>query len=853
MRWFTILVLAAGLFAVPAELAGRQSPDELLRRLEQQLGRPITEQEILQQLRASGLTIDEVRRRLVERGYDPAAADPFFGVLEGRAARVPAGTDPVPILDILWGAERATGPAIPTPGVTPSTVLSAQVADTVPAEPGPPIFGRDLFRRATTEFMPLASGPVPPDYRIGPGDELILVITGDVELAYELTVSPEGWVVIPGVGQVFVADRTVDGIRGVLFDRLSQVYSGIREGADATTFFHVSLGRLRTNQVFVIGEVERPAAYELSAMATGLTALYYAGGPSRAGSFRRVHINRGGSTVRTLDLYDYLVRGIASGDDRLEHGDIVFVPVAERRVEIDGAVVRPGLYEMLPDEDLRDLLRFAGGVQPNAELRSVQIERILPLEARAPGRDRVVLDVPLGSLDGEELEPVPLRDGDRIRVFAVLDEVQNEVVVTGGVWRPGRYAVDENTRLWDIIERAGGLLPDAVEVRAQVQRLQPDWTRRLIPVSLARTASGEPVENPLLQGHDEIYIHAARELRDDRTVSIGGWVRNPGEYPYLDGMTVADLVLLAGGLRTGAYLAAAEVSRVVISQERSEALTQVFNVALDSALIFDRIDFGSGAPDLEGLEAADFELQNLDAVYIRKAPGFDAQAMVQVTGEVHFPGPYSIATRTERIRDLVLRAGGPTDEAYLRGVQLWRVRDEADPSLRVIDTLPFGDTLRADSSARATRSLERVRVGIAFEEALRNPASSHNILVQPGDSIYIPPFIPTVEVRGAVASPTKVLHRPDAGFDYYIRQAGGFLENADRERVRVQFANGETAIRGRKFLFLGGGMPDPDPGSVITVPYEPERTGDGVRVSDIVTIATSILTAAASLIVAVGR
>ncbi len=879
--WSVRLIVAVAALALSGPLvlaapAPAQESEELRRRAEQALGQELTDAEIVRRLRQSGLSPAEIRDRLEARGFEPSAADPWLSVLEGERSAVPEGTDPLPILTLL---ARAEGPGA---GRRPLGRVPAEPrAGAPPEEPeGPPVFGRDLFRRATSQFQPVTTGPVPSDYRVGPGDQLVLVLTGAVEQAYELEVSREGWVVIPDVGRVFVSGRTMEGLREALFQRLSEVYSGIGRGPDATTHFDVTVGELRTNQVYVVGEVERPAAYTVSSLATALTALYRAGGPTRNGSFRRVQVNRGGETAARIDLYDYLVRGDASRDVRLQQGDIVYVPVAERRVEITGPVARPALYGLLEGETLADLIRYAGGLQAEADLERVQIRRILPPEERRPGTHRRVLDLPVGDRPGGA-ESVALRDGDRVTVFPVLAETRNEVTVAGGVWRPGTYGVSEDTRLWDVIEKAGGLVPDAYRDRAQIQRLRDDRTRRLIPVSLERPG-GEPVENPRIEGRDQVVVFARGDLREERVVSVGGWVREPGVYPYREGMTAADLVLQAGGLRTGAYLAEAQVSRVVVSQQRTDTLTRTFSVALDSALAFDgttaerapggRPDAPSGASAASG-----FELRNMDAVYVRRAPGFEPQQTVVLTGEVRFPGPYSIGSRGERVLELVERAGGLTPEAYERGLQLWREVEDGDGS--GTDTLTAagiaaraaGDTARGTAAEAAAdtvpedagpgtdplRALDqparRTRVGIEFARALEDPSSEANVLVEPGDSIHVPRFTPTVTVRGAVGVETTVLWEDGRGLDYYIDRAGGYGRNADEDRTRVRYANGEIETKGGGFLFFGGGVRDPDPGSTVHVPTEPEREGGGLRISEFVGILSSVATAAASVIIAVSQ
>jgi protein involved in polysaccharide export with SLBB domain len=455
-------------------------------------------------------------------------------------------------------------------------------------------------------------------------------------------------------------------------------------------------------------------------------------------------------------------------------------------------------------------------------------------------------------------------------VFAVLDEARNLASISGGVWRPGEFGVGDSTRLWDVIERAGGLVPDAFATRAQIQRLQPDYTRRLIPVSLAMDATGNPVENPVLEGMDQILVFAERELRDERVVRIGGWVREPGTYPFADDMTVADLVLVAGGLRTGAHLVEAEVSRIVISTERADTLTQSFQVGLGEG---DPLDDAAAAVNLGRSEAALFSLRDQDAVWIRQSPGFEPQATVVLTGEVHFPGPYSIRNRNERLTDVIARAGGLTGDAYARGFQLWRRRpadvpvdslslSQYDSAQLALDSLrlqlrqPPSDSVQRNQPAGrldAPEEPDRLRVGVAFADAIQDRTSGSNLLLEDGDSIHVPRFIPTVVVRGAVAEPGAVVYREGRDLGYYIRQVGGYVEEADKSRVRIRLANGQVTTRGRRFLVFGGGIEDPDPGSVITVPFEPPSDETGIRITEFVGIVGTLLTAAASIIIAASR
>lgn len=917
-------VLAAGVVAMialsldgallpSAASAQEQDPEQLRQQAEQLLGRPISDEEIMQMIQQSGLSPDEVRGRLEGRGVDPSLADPYLEAIEGRREEPDEETDTmsrVQIMSALQGAQQGDAAGDTTPGqrfgqqapvgqqgpLAGSEVVRRIMEERLllqrERERGPRIFGRELFLRSTTEFEPVKTGPVPDNYRVGPGDQVIVVLTGQVEESYERTVGPEGWIVLPEVGRIFASGRTMAELNDVLFRELSQAYSGLKEGPDATTDFDVTLGELRTNQVFVIGEVERPAAYEVSALGTAMTALYRAGGPARSGSFRDVVVTRDDSTVARLDLYDYLVEGDASSDVQLRQGDIVFVPPARNRVRLSGPVKRPALYEFREGETLRDVIRNAGGLEPDASLRRIQVERVAPEGGARPGQERRLLDVSAERLAGPGEEGgFGLEAGDRITLFAVLGDVQNQVSLSGGVWRPGTYSVTEDTRLWDVIERAGGLVPDAVQARAQIQRIrEDDNTRRMIPVSLARDSADGPVENPRLEGRDQVIVFTRRNLSGRRAVSVGGWVRDPGVYSFLDGMTVADLLLKAGGLRTGAYTGSAEVARITISQARSDTLTRRYSVGLDSSYVFGSASEAEAAgTDSLGAEAAGFELQNLDALYVRKSPGYEPQQRVVITGEVQFPGPYSIQTRDERLTDVIRRAGGLTDEAYSEGFQLWRTepvspddtlsaqqiagravggRDQQAES----DTMPTfvggqGDadsaSARADSLRAAAgeapsddddgdgRRTQRTRVGIDFPRALDEPGGQENLLVEPGDSIHVPEFKPTVAVRGAVGRETQVLWREGAGLGYYIDQAGGYAQEADEGRVRIQFANGEVDTKGGGFLFFEGGISDPDPGSTITVPAKPaQERGDGLTFGQLVPLITSVLGSITTIVVA---
>src|SRR6058998_846421 len=347
---------------------------------------------IRQRLSQSGMTPDQVRARLQAAGYPPTLLDAYLGGATPGQAQPPPGLQEVAAIQAL---------GLPTVAVqVESLPVDTGLVNAATREGAggrrSAVFGVDVFRRTTTQFLPLLSGPVPPDYKLGPGGALVLILTGDVELAYTLQVTREGFILIPQVGQVFVSNLTLDQLRDVLYARLGRVYSGVKRGPNATTKFDISVANVRANQAYVVGEVSQPGAYQLSSLGTVLTALYAAGGVTERADMRQVELRRGGKTIATLDLYDYLIHGDTRTDLRLETGDVVFVPVHGTRAEIEGAVVRPYVYELKPNETLADLIQAAGGFRPNAELRRIAVHRLLPGPERGPGAPpRAVIDVAL--------------------------------------------------------------------------------------------------------------------------------------------------------------------------------------------------------------------------------------------------------------------------------------------------------------------------------------------------------------------------------------------------------------------------------------------------------------------------
>ncbi len=755
-----------------------------------------------QRIQQSGMTPDQIRARLQASGYPSTLLDAYMGLPAPGQATAAPGTQELAAIQALGLqpiAVRVDSLPLDTGFIRAATAAAEAVPDTALR-----VFGTDVFRRTTTQFLPLLSGPVPPDYLLGPGDQLVLILTGDVELAYSLQVTREGFILIPQVGQVSVANLTIEQLRSVLYTRLGRVYSGVRRGPGATTQFDITVASVRAVQVYVVGEVNQPGAYQLSSLGTVLTALYAAGGITDRANTRRIDVRRAGRTVATFDLYDYLLRGDTRNDIRLATGDVVYVGVQGPRVAVRGAVLRPAIYEMRTgDETLELAIAAAGGFRADAARSRLSIERVVPAAQRQPtAPPRVVVEVPLGA--NGEVPPLPLVDGDVVRVDSLGLGLRRYVEINGSVYQPGRYGLEDGLTLSRLVRLAGGFRPATYAGRAHIERLNlADSTRSMLAVRLpADSAAPWPDDVPLTD-YDVVTIYGRPEMRDSIHVTIAGAVTAPGRFPWREGMTVRDLVLMARGLRIGAYLTEAEIARMPADRSRGEMATSI-RVPLDSTYLFDRDSLGRyvGPPGLPapGSGAPEVVLQPYDNVLIFRQPDFELQRSVHVFGEVRFPGTYALQRKDERLRDIVERAGGLTARAYPEGIRFVR---------------PY---------------IGAGRINIDLPRALRDADSPHNVILQPGDSVIIPEYIPSVRVFGAVNAPGSVLWREGAGMDYYIRGAGGFARLADKGGSSVRQPDGEVQQKSR-FLFFTS-TPEPGPGAEIFVPLRPadERRGEWAQV-----------------------
>jgi protein involved in polysaccharide export with SLBB domain len=807
------------------QLPSAQQAEELLK------SQPELVQRLRDRLTQSGLTPDQVRSRLRAAGYPETMLDDYLQGADTTAdVQIgPRTLDAVEALGVLSAeAADSLGLADSTRAMSDSlravldslqrlradSLRADSLSDSIAVLRGAGLkrFGIETVRRSTTRFDPAQTGPVDANYRLGPGDVLVLILTGDVERSYTLSVTREGFVVIPQVGQLYVANLSLGQVEDQLYTRLARVYSGVRRGAGASTRFQLSLSRLRNIQVFVAGDVVRPGAYQISSAGTVLTALYAAGGPTTNGSFRRVEIRRGRALVDSLDLYEYLVHGSNPTDIRLQTGDVVFVPVHGGLASVVGRVTRPAIYELLPTETLRDAVAFAGGFDPTAGQARVTIHRVLPPESRGPdGRARVVVTVGADQFSGGLVPAVPMAPGDSVTVHAIATRQRGYVTVRGNVWVEGEVGFTPGMKLSDALRLAGGTRPDIYLDRILVTRTGEDSSFAQLRSAFA-DSTGRLRDDLVLQDEDEIRVFSRTTFRPERYVAIVGAVRRPGRVPYREGMTMRDVILLADGLTEDAQLEA-EIARLPESRPPG-ALAETVRVPLDSSYLFAGLARGLGAAQPA---ASDPLLVANDNVVVLRQGEYALQRSVVLSGQVKSPGRYTLRSKTERLADLIERAGGLTPEAYADGIQFYRSYTGSTPTGR--DKLP---TITPGAAVRDTMAPSAPeRVGIDLPAVLENKKSRDNLILVAGDSIHIPEFNPIVLVQGAVNSPGPVAYQPGKNLDWYVDAAGGYSQTGDHRHSYVTQPNGERQGVKRRTIFADR-VPRPRSGALVYVPTRVE-------------------------------
>lgn len=651
------------------------------------------------------------------------------------------------------------------------------------------VFGRNIFNTRNLTFEPNVNIATPPNYRLGPGDEVVIDIWGASQNTIRQQISPDGTINLEQLGPVFLSGMSIERAQQYLTGELRKIYS------DQSNQIRVTLGNTRTIQINVMGEVIQPGTYALSAFSTVFHALYRAGGVSGIGSLRNVKVSRGGQTVATVDVYQFIMQGKTRDDIRLEEGDVIIVPAYEELVQITGNVKRPMRYEMKKGETLSTLLKYAGGFTSDAYTKSLRI-------VRQNGKEYQV-----NTVDDTDYSVCQLHDGDVITAEAILDRFTNKLEVRGAVYRPGIYELGGKLNtVRELVEKADGLMADAFTGRAVLYRERENKTREVKQIDIRAIIDGSQPDIPL-QKNDVLYIPSIHDLEDLGNVQIFGEVTHPGDYPYADNMTLEDLVITAGGLRESASVVRVDVARRVKDPKSTESpatIGQNFSFGLKDGFVVD------GEPG--------FTLQPYDQVFVRRSPGYSAQQNVVVDGEVLYGGTYALSSKNERISSIIAKAGGATQFAYVKGAKLTRVAN-AEEIKRMQDVVNLlrrqvGDAM-IDSLGINVQST--FTVGIDLEAALANPGSDADIVLRAGDVISVPEYNNTVKIDGAVMMPNTVSYQEGEGVKYYINQAGGYGQNAKKSKKFIIYMNGQIA------QVKGSGKKQMEPGCEIIVPSKRKK------------------------------
>jgi protein involved in polysaccharide export with SLBB domain len=669
------------------------------------------------------------------------------------------------------------------------------------------IFGSDLFNNGNITFDPNLRIATPKNYIIGPDDQLIIDLTGDNERTYNLQVSPEGVINLEYVGRISVGGLTIEQASSKIRNVMGRTYPALRTGRTSVA---INIGNIRSIQVTVTGQVTRAGSYTLPSLANVYRALYVSGGPSQNGSFRNIQVIRNNRIIATIDVYDFLLRGIQTGNVRLQDQDVINIPAYEKRVEISGEVKEAAIFEVKGNETLQDVINFAKGF--TAEAYTAKIKSFQNTD-----RERKISDI-----SAAEYAVYQPKNGDKFIVEAILERFENRVEIIGSVFRPGVYALEEGLTLAGLIRKADGITEDAFLNRGYINRLNPDKTQYLISFDVAKIISGQEKDIPLTR-EDKVTISSIFDLREEYTVTVQGEVRAPGTFQYAENMKLEDVVQMAGGLNEGATPNRIEVSRRIKNNDPSSVSSKtadLFVVSIDQ--------------DLRVL-GEKFEIKPFDIISIRNSEGYAIQKQVKIEGEVLYPGMYTIISKDYRISDLIKRAGGLTPFAYAEGASLKRPgaekvnpndknainnKDEEDKKFlnleRVQEKAKDSDTTKVNE-----KLIQSDLVGINLEKILKKPLSRQDLILEEGDIIRVPKQLQTVKVTGEVLNPNSIVYVPGKSFKQYINGAGGFTSSALKSRAYIKYANG-SAEAAKKFLFFNN-YPKVKPGAEILVPVKAER------------------------------
>jgi protein involved in polysaccharide export with SLBB domain len=686
------------------------------------------------------------------------------------------------------------------------------IAATLLKRPDSPVFGSELFMNNQLTFEPDLRMPTPRNYIIGPDDELVIDIFGYQELNLKCIVSAEGLITIPYVGMFSINGLSIEQATKRIKNKMEgNGYASLRAGLSQLL---VSIGRIRSIKVTVIGEARRPGTYTLPSLASLFNALYAAGGPGDKGSFREIEVIRNNTVVEKLDAYQFLIKGDQTHNIRLTDQDVVRIPVAKTQVTLGGEIKRPAVYEMLPGETFSGLLVYAGGFSANAYKASVQVIRVTDKEKQ------------IKDITKEAFTQYLPADGDSVLVGRIVNRVNNRVLIRGAVYRPGEYEWNKGLQLSQLIQRAEGLKEDAFIQRGVIVRTREDQDKEVIPFAPWDIVHLKQPDIPLFK-EDEILIALASDYKETYTITIEGEVHKPGVYAYYDRETLKDLLFAAGG-----FTDASSVNRIEIAR-RLEGDDTLHNIQIVEVLEI------SADKELD-LSGKDTRLRPMDIIIVHARPGFQQPVSVQVEGEVYYPGTYVLTSKTDHVSTVIKRAGGIRPEAFAKGVSLERINKRILKDSSDIELRKTREQVK-DSSGSIMQAYTQpiIKIGLNMGKILERPGGNEDILLQEGDIITVPETKREIMITGEVLLQTEVVYKEGESLDYYINRAGGFTDNAKKSKVYVLHPNG-IASKTRHVLFFRK-YPAIEEGSEILVPKIRERRNRSFAVTELLAVSTGIV------------
>lgn len=811
MKHILFAILLAFSFCTATMAQSTMSDDQVMVFIKEQMDKGVTQQNIVAELLKKGVSTAQLQR--VRQKAEKLKAEGS----KAASATTSIKTNRTDVRKMETGAgNKAEEKAL--------NEQDARVVE-ISEEGQRKVFGRDIFNNKELTFAPSASIATPSNYVMGPGDEVIINIWGASQQTLNEKISPDGYIVIAGVGPIKLAGMSVSKAKSTVINKLSQFY------ADCS--FDLSVGDIRSIQVQVLGEVNVPGTYTLSSLSTAFNALYMAGGINQVGTLRDIKVYRQGRMISSIDIYDYLLNGNSQGDIRLHDNDVIIVGVYDCMVQIKGSVKRPMWYEMKKSETMKSLLAYSGGFNGNAYTKNVRL-------IRKSGNEYTI-----HTIDEFQMGAFNMSDEDRIEVDSIRTRFSNLVEVKGAAIRPGQFQLGNGIQtVKELIIAAEGLREDAYLESAVIQREKDDLTLEVVDVDIKGIMDGTAADIPL-KNNDILYLPSKIEMLGDQQINIVGEVQYPGTYPYADNMTLHNLLLQAGGMTEAGSLAKIDVMRRPRDPNSliaENSTVETFTFSLDEAYNL--------------IQDTTFYLKPHDIVIVRKSPSYTYQKTIMLRGEANFGGAFPLRKKEYRLSDLIKDCGGLTSDADAEGASLTRQMTEEEIEQRnkanmqmhiqiMEDLLKDGSESNmqiADSLLKMKNSWSKsYAVAINLKKAMENPMSEHDIILKAGDLINIPEHNNTINISGEVMMPVAIPFKKGSNLAYYINHAGGYNENARRSKVYGINPNGSVV------KLQSNSVNDIRPGMKIVVPHK-QVTKKKMSTSEIVGITSGIASVAAIIV-----